>query len=988
MKPDHQYLSDRSRFYGVSIIVPVYNALSYACACIDRLYSIPIQIPFEVIVVDDGSAPDVRAWLDVETSKREHFYFISFNQNRGYASAVNAGASVACGNTLCLLNSDTLVTPGWLDRLNAALEMNPALGIVSPITNAVGSLVQLDPEAPNNPKLIDQFAADLEDDGRVITGLGRLTFFCVLLRQELWEKLGGLSEVYCQGYYEDDDFCLRTCLLNYQLGVVPSAFVFHYEKRSFKANKINYTDVLNENARRFAQRAWDFSTQPSNIALRRPTSQSITVIVPVVNSTDHLQLSLNSLLNQTIDRFEVVVVNGTQESLSPILSEYRNQLTLIEAKSDRSLPAAVNAGLQIAQGDVIAYLPAGAVYYPFHLAVLLHHLEERAIVCTGFAWHPSSAEATIEVSAHGLDGDLIWIRPAFPLVAWGHQRRCLETAPFWDLEARLPEWDWQLRLACQYKIARHRYVTCDAGSMETRDLTIDELRWMYDRASVWWDQTLLAMRHNEILNRQSHGAVLRSEQPSSQTPIECARQTYRWLIPYKKRLQIDRWVRRVLKAPSVSEHSTDSTDSQRLLELTRAALPVQASNHSTDSQGLLELTQTALPAQTDQFDILLFGVNAWDYLFQRSQHFASLLAKQHRIFFIEATLHKEATPWWDGSPFSEVAPNVFKVCLPSRYSTVYQQAEDWTVEDVETMMIALEQIDQVYKLQQIACLVHTPDWTPLIRQLQRKYSCLTVYDCLDDWSSFSKTYNVKRSQKDEVQLVTVCDLLVTTAQVLYDRWQPQKSAIMLLPNAADYKLFSQARPSNCLGHLASPIIGTYGSLDSRLDLELLLEVARCQTSWQFVFVGSTSLPTKDRAVAWWDLTCLSNVHVFPAVDQATLSTYLAGFDVCMIPFRDVQMTRAMNFVKLYEFLAAGKPVVAANLKEIIPFANQGLVQTYRDSQDFIHQVKRVLEDPPDSAKLQAFAAQHTWENRVAVLEVAMSKLATERVGCTAYSGSR
>jgi O-antigen biosynthesis protein len=169
----------------------------------------------------------------------------------------------------------------------------------------------------------------------------------------------------------------------------------------------------------------------------------------------------------------------------------------------------------------------------------------------------------------------------------------------------------------------------------------------------------------------------------------------------------------------------------------------------------------------------------------------------------------------------------------------------------------------------------------------------------------------------------------------------------------------------------------YGSLDSRLDFAMLLEVACAQPDWQFVFVGSTNFPTKDRVKAWWSLTRLPNVHVFSPMNQEKLATYLARFDICTIPFRDLPMTRAMNFVKLYEFLAAGKPVLAADLNEVKPFAERGLVRTYRDAQDFIALAKIALKEPPDSAKLQAFAAQHTWEDRVATLEAAMAKLIPE-----------
>jgi GT2 family glycosyltransferase/glycosyltransferase involved in cell wall biosynthesis len=953
MQPSHQYVLSREPFHGTSIIVPVYNALDYARDCIDRLYRVPTQVTFEVIVVDDGSAPEVRDWLNEESTRRDRFSFISFDQNRGFAAAVNAGAAIACGNTLCLLNSDTLVAAGWLDRLHAALENDSELGIVSPITNSLGSLAQLNQEAPENPLSIDRFTAQLKDNGQVINEPARLTFFCVLIRQTLWEKLSGLTEIYGSGNYEDDDFCLRTRLLGYLLGVVPSAFVFHYAKRSFDANEIDHASLLNQNAKRFARRAWDFSTELGNHVRRKPINSSITVIVPVVDLTSDLRRSLASLTNQTIGGFEVLIINGTQASLAPILDEYRDRLTLVAATSEPSLLAAVNVGLQMAQGNAIAYLPAGAVYYPFHLEVLWQNLREQAIVCTEFAWHPASADSSIEVSVQVLGSDTIWVKPAFPLVCWGHQRRCLETAPLWNLAAPFPEWEWLLRLARHYEIAYHRYVTCDAGLMDAREVPLDVLHRMYNSFPVWWEPNLLWIRTQMLENRNSVQDEISERQPSWQ-PIEIARQVYRWLIPYQSRLRIDRWIRKLLSAPF---------DLKLHIEEQLAALP----------EPVLQF-----PAQSDRFDVLLFAVNPWEHLFQRPQHFARLLGnKQHRVFYIDAEFHTAASPWWDGSPFKEVMPNVFQIHLPSSHADLYQYGMYGTASDTEAMATALAQIDRVYRFQQVVCLSHTPDWVNLLQLLQREHSWPVVYDCLDDWDAFGKTYNAQRPQSLENRLVNTCDLLVTTAQILYDRWQHRKSAIVLLPNAASYDLFSQALPSPDLDRIASPIIGMYGSLDSRLDFAMLLEVACAQPDWQFVFVGSTNFPTKDRVKAWWSLTRLPNVHVFSPMNQEKLATYLARFDICTIPFRDLPMTRAMNFVKLYEFLAAGKPVLAADLNEVKPFAERGLVRTYRDAQDFIALAKIALKEPPDSAKLQAFAAQHTWEDRVATLEAAMAKLIPE-----------
>ena len=102
-----------------------------------------------------------------------------------------------------------------------------------------------------------------------------------------------------------------------------------------------------------------------------------------------------------------------------------------------------------------------------------------------------------------------------------------------------------------------------------------------------------------------------------------------------------------------------------------------------------------------------------------------------------------------------------------------------------------------------------------------------------------------------------------------------------------------------------------------------------------------------------------------------LAGYLAGFDVCIMPFRDLPITRSMNPVKIYEYLAAGKPVVVPDLPETRPFADLGLIDVYREEQQSFQLLERAAvrnDSQEEIGKRKQFAANNTWNHRIVQLQ--------------------
>jgi GT2 family glycosyltransferase len=130
----------------VAIVIVSYNNLHYLKLCLESLWQKTNYPNFEVIVVDNGSDPDVIQFLQSAAVNEPRLRLILNGQNLGFARANNLGLSAAgkC-EYLVLLNDDTVVTEGWLTKMIRYLE-DPRIGLVGPVTNWAGNEAKIDVE--------------------------------------------------------------------------------------------------------------------------------------------------------------------------------------------------------------------------------------------------------------------------------------------------------------------------------------------------------------------------------------------------------------------------------------------------------------------------------------------------------------------------------------------------------------------------------------------------------------------------------------------------------------------------------------------------------------------------------------------------------------------------------------------------------------------------------------------------------------------------
>lgn len=500
-----QQLPASEHFSGVTIIVPVFNALEFAQKCVASMYDAVSQVPFEIIVIDNGSDENVLSWLRSESRQRDNLWYVSVSSNLGYARGVNLGIKQARGQYIVLASSDILVTSHWLDSLVAIMASQPDIGVLSPLTNRVGHGPQRDPLAVNmQPEDRELYAAKIAPSAEVEVVTTPLIFFCVMVRKQVASLLGGLDEGYALGNFEDDDFCMRARSGGYKLAVAKNTFVYHFGMKTFAANHIDHNSSMYRNTLRYLDMMSSMSSvlQPRT-PRRTVTEPTISVIVRTVDRPQTLRLALTSLANQTLDSFEVVVVCDAGPDIQYLLADYAPFLSIryVHNAEPKGRSEALNVGVAHAAGHYIAYLDDDDIVYPTHLETLLNTATEgeegttcayvdysRALV-TAVAGEITTV-SRVPVASWDFNYDQLLVSNFLPIHTWLHDRKAWEEVGGFATEMDMMEdWDFLIRLAerrnfigakrftCEYRF----YMSRTDGLITNRSRTLAAMQTIYLR---------------------------------------------------------------------------------------------------------------------------------------------------------------------------------------------------------------------------------------------------------------------------------------------------------------------------------------------------------------------------------------------------------------------------------------------------------------------------------------------------------------------------
>lgn len=229
------------RRYGVDIIICVHNALEDIKRCLASVmdYATP---PYHLIIVDDGSSSATAEFLETQAT----LHPIELIRNpvaHGYTRSANQGLQRSKARYVILLNSDTVVTPQWVERLVACADSEEKIGMVGPLSNTASwqSIPHFEQNGDwaTNPLPLDLTPAQMAQrvaahSAKIYPQLPFLNGFCLLIKRQLIEEIGYFDEtLFEDGYGEENDYCIRARQAGWSLAVADDVYIYHAQSKSY-----------------------------------------------------------------------------------------------------------------------------------------------------------------------------------------------------------------------------------------------------------------------------------------------------------------------------------------------------------------------------------------------------------------------------------------------------------------------------------------------------------------------------------------------------------------------------------------------------------------------------------------------------------------------------------------------------------------------------------------------------------------------------------
>ena len=226
--PDPPAVMPRADHPLVSIVIPVHNQWVYTAACLRSIAETECKAGFEVIVIDDASTDETAERL----ARIKGLDAVSNRKNLGFIGSCNRGSALARGDFIVLLNNDTQVLDGWLDRLLRTFRRFPDTGIAGArLVYPDGRLQECGGVVFSDGSGWNYGRGDNPDrpDYLFVREVDYCSGACIMLRHDVFKELGGFDEAFAPAYYEDTDIAFRVRELGLKVRVQPAATVVHHE---------------------------------------------------------------------------------------------------------------------------------------------------------------------------------------------------------------------------------------------------------------------------------------------------------------------------------------------------------------------------------------------------------------------------------------------------------------------------------------------------------------------------------------------------------------------------------------------------------------------------------------------------------------------------------------------------------------------------------------------------------------------------------------
>ena len=326
--------------------------------------------------------------------------------------------------------------------------------------------------------------------------------------------------------------------------------------------------------------------------------------------------------------------------------------------------------------------------------------------------------------------------------------------------------------------------------------------------------------------------------------------------------------------------------------------------------------------------IVCFSHLRWGFVFQRPQHLMSRFARTNRVIY------------WEEPLFQAGGESRLQLKTDAEHGVIVATpllAEGMAPAEVEATLRRL--LDELVgrRAGELVRWYYTPMMLTFSRQL---HAACTVYDCMDELANFR--FAPPELAALERELLATADVVFTGGHSLFEAKRGLHPNIHPFPSSVDRRHFAQARATVAdpedQAAAPHPRLGFYGVIDERMDLGLLTALADAHPEWSLMMVGP--VVKIDPA----DLPQRPNIFYLGAKTYDQLPTYLAGWDVALMPFAINESTRFISPTKTPEYLAGGKPVVSTPVVDVVRhYGHLDGVGIAGDPQEFTRACEHALE---------------------------------------------
>jgi glycosyltransferase involved in cell wall biosynthesis len=366
------------------------------------------------------------------------------------------------------------------------------------------------------------------------------------------------------------------------------------------------------------------------------------------------------------------------------------------------------------------------------------------------------------------------------------------------------------------------------------------------------------------------------------------------------------------------------------------------------------------------YTIVAFSHLRWNFVYQRPQHLLSRLAAKHPVVFVEEPEFDDVGPprWERSSPHPNVT--VYRPRTPVR-------AGGFHGDQLPVLEPLMAELSADLGDATLLAWLYTPMALPLALALDPDAA---VYDCMDELSLFLGAPPELLSLEE--QLLEYADVMFTGGPSLFRAKQSRHPNVHCFSSSVDAAHFrlqdadgNAVREADDQAGLPRPRLGFYGVIDERLDLTIIDHLAETHPEWHIVLVGPVVKIDPAR------LPRRPNIHYFGQRTYEELPRYLAGWDVCLLPFARNDATKFISPTKTLEYMAAELPIVSTPITDVAePYGD--IVYLGDTPEEFVRACEAAIASTPEeraarAAQMREVLAGTSWDVTVLAMETLLSE---------------